>query len=79
MTRKWLAGTGIGRIHDLYATDPAVTNAVQKAVVSASRFGIGAIMGEECTHGYQKDGHTMFPAPIGSAASFDTALLGEVA
>lgn len=74
----YLAGKGIGRIHDMYATDPAVTNAVQKAVTSASRFGIGAIMGEECTHGYQKDGHTMFPAPIGSAASFDTELLGEV-
>lgn len=74
----WLAGKGIGRIHDLYATDPAVTNAVQKQVTQASRFGIGAIMGEECTHGYQKDGHTMFPAPIGSAASFDPELLGEV-
>lgn len=74
----WLAGKGIGRIHDMYATDPAVTNAVQKQVTQASRFGIGAIMGEECTHGYQKDGHTMFPAPIASAASFDPELLGEV-
>ena len=74
----WLNGSGIGRIHDVYATDPAVTNAIQREVTKASRFGIGAIMGEECTHGYQKDGHTMFPAPIGSAASFSTELLGEV-
>ena len=69
---------GIGRIHDFYAIDPAQTNAVQRAVTRSSRFGIGAIMGEECTHGYQKDGHTMFPAPIASAASFDTELLRAV-
>ena len=74
----WLAGKGIGRVHDMYATDPRMTNELQMAIMNASRFGIGAIMGEECTHGYQKDGHTMFPAPIGSAASFDTQLLQQV-
>ena len=55
----WLAGKGIGRVHDLYGTDPRVANELQRAVVRASRFGIGAILGEECTHGNQKDGHTM--------------------
>jgi sialidase-1 len=73
---RWLAGKGIGRVHDVYATDPAVANQLQRAVVNSSRFGIGAILGEECTHGYQKDGHTMFPAPIGSAASFDVVRTG---
>ena len=73
-----LDGLGIGRLHDVYCTDPRVCNEIQKAVIASSRFGIGAIIGEECTHGYQKDGHTIFPAPLSSAASFNTSLLYDI-
>jgi hypothetical protein len=36
-------GLGVGRIHDLYAQDPAVANAIQRAVVASSRHGIPAL------------------------------------
>ena len=55
------SGLGVGRIHDLYAQDPALANEIQRAVVASSRHGIPALVGEEGVHGYQKDGHTIFP------------------
>ena len=67
-------GLGVGRIHDLYAQDPAVANAIQRAVVASSRHGIPALVGEEGVHGYQNDGHTVFPSPISTAASFNGTL-----
>ena len=67
-------GLGVGRIHDLYAQDPAVANEIQRAVVASSRHGIPALVGEEGVHGYQNDGHTIFPSPIATAASFNGTL-----
>ena len=77
-SNKTLAGLGFGRLHDVYAVDPNVANDIQRAVMASSRFGIGAIFGEECTHGYQKDGHTIFPAPLSSAATFNESLLYDI-
>lgn len=67
-------GLGVGRIHDLYAQDPAVANEIQRAVVASSRHGIPALVGEEGVHGYQNDGHTIFPSPISTAAAFNASL-----
>lgn len=58
--------------------DPYLSNAVQLATAASSRFGVGAIIAEECQHGVQGDWHTMFPSPLTLAATFDTALLAEV-
>lgn len=54
-----LGGLGIGRIHDFYAQDPKVANAMQRMIVMNSRHGIPALVGEEGVHGYQGDGHTV--------------------
>lgn len=55
--------------------DPALYNTIQKAVISSSRHGIGAIFAEECQHGVQGDWHTIFPSPYTLAATFDVDLL----
>ena len=34
-------------------------------------------IGAEATHGLQADGHTIFPSPIGLAATFDAPLLRD--
>ena len=52
-------GLGVGRIHDLYAQDPAVANEIQRAVVASSRHGIPALVGEEGVHGYQARGESL--------------------
>ena len=44
--------------------DPYLSNAVQRATAASSRFGIGAIIAEECQHGVQGDSHSMFPSPL---------------
>lgn len=77
-TNKSLGNLGQGRLHDIYCTDAHVCNELQAAVANSSRFGIGAIFGEECTHGFQKDGHTIFPAPITSGATFNKSLLKDI-
>lgn len=76
--KAFLGSTGFGRLHDVYSIHPAQANALQRLVVASSRFEIGAILGEECTHGYQKDGHTLFPAPITSGMTFNTSLLHAI-
>ena len=76
--KAYVAGVGAGRLHDLYSIHPGTANEVQRLVKAGSRFGIGAIIGEECTHGYQKDGHTLFPAPITQAATWNLTLLEKI-
>jgi len=73
-----LGGLGIGRIHDFYAQDPKLANEVQRLIVMNSRHGIPALVGEEGVHGYQGDGHTVFPSPISTAASFNATLAYEI-
>ena len=72
------SGLGIGRIHALYAADPAVANQIQKAVVESSQHGLPALFGEEGVHGYQSDGHTIFPSPISTAAAFNATLAYKI-
>ena len=65
-----LFGTlGVGGVHDLYPT-PEQANAIQKWVIAHNRLGIPTLFIEEALHGY--DTGTVFPAPIGLAATYDT-------
>ncbi|MGA7524585.1 MAG: glycoside hydrolase family 3 N-terminal domain-containing protein [Acidobacteriaceae bacterium] len=59
---------GVGSIHDLYPT-PEQANAIQKWVIAHNRLGIPALFIEEGLHGYNTG--TVFPAPIGLAATWD--------
>jgi len=55
----------------LNCVDPAEINAVQKAAVEQSRLGIPVIAARDVIHGF----HTMFPIPLGQAATFDPELV----
>jgi beta-glucosidase len=59
---------GVGGIHDLYAT-PQQSNAIQSWVIAHNRLGIPALFVEEGLHGF--DTGTVFPAPIGLAATWN--------
>jgi len=72
-----LFGTlGVGGIHDLYPT-PVQANAIQQWVMAHNRLGIPTLFIEEALHGY--DTGTVFPAPIGLAATWDVELAQETA
>ena len=57
----------------------AAADAVQLFFVERTRLGIPAILFEEGVHGLMQAGATVFPQAIGLAATWDTALVGEVA
>ena len=54
-------------------------NAIQRYFVERTRLGIPIIPFEEGVHGLLAPGGTMFPAAIGLAATWDTALMRRVA
>jgi beta-glucosidase len=62
---------GVGGIHDLYPT-PEQANAIQRWLIAHNRLGLPALFIEEGLHGY--DTGTVFPAPIGLAATWDPEL-----
>ena len=69
---------GVGSIHDLNPT-PEQANAIQQWVTAHNRLGIPALFIEEGLHGF--DTGTVFPAPIGLAATWDPQIAqqtGEV-
>jgi beta-glucosidase len=55
----------------LWVIDTATINSLQRLAVEKSRLHIPAIFGYDVIHGY----HTVFPVPIGMAASWDPALV----
>jgi beta-glucosidase len=67
---------GVGGIHDLYAT-PEMANEIQRWVIAHNRLGIPALFIEEALHGY--DTGTVFPAPIGLAATWDPEIARRTA
>ena len=85
---KW---GGLGLLYGLYRADPwsgktakngipnelvpAAYNAVQRYVVSHSRFGIPALMSSECPHGHQALGGYLLPTALAMGASFDPELV----
>jgi beta-glucosidase len=73
--RLW-GGIGVGSIHDLNPT-PEQANAIQEWVIAHNRLGIPALFIEEGLHGF--DTGTVFPAPIGLAATWDPELIEQTA
>jgi beta-glucosidase len=67
---------GAGGIHDLHPT-PDQANEIQRWVIAHNRLGIPVLFIEEALHGY--DAGTVFPAPIGLAATWDTDLAQQTA
>lgn len=69
----WLAETAakgeVGSI--LNCVDPSEINAVQRAAVEESRLGIPILVSRDVIHGFR----TIFPIPIGQAATFDPAIV----
>jgi beta-glucosidase len=63
-----LGNGGVGGIHDLYPS-PVQANAIQEWVIGHNRLGIPALFIEEGLHGF--DTGTVFPAPIGLAATWN--------
>ncbi len=59
----------IGSLLNVYGASE--TNRLQKIAVEESRLGIPLIFGLDVIHGYR----TIFPIPLGSAASWDTAFV----
>lgn len=55
----------------LNCVDPAEINAVQKAAVEQSRLGIPVLVARDVIHGF----HTMFPIPLGQAATFNPEIV----
>lgn len=57
----------------LNEVDPAKINEFQRLAVEESRLGIPLLVGRDVIHGF----HTVFPIPLGLAATFDPALVEE--
>ncbi|WP_294195727.1 glycoside hydrolase family 3 N-terminal domain-containing protein [uncultured Sphingomonas sp.] len=58
----------------LFVTDPAIINRLQKVAVEEMRLKIPLIFGYDVIHGFR----TIFPVPIGNAASWDPASVEQV-
>ncbi len=70
MTGQVKAGA-VGSI--LNETDPAVVNALQRDAVENSRLGIPLIFARDVIHGFK----TIFPIPLGQAATWDPSIVEE--
>jgi beta-glucosidase len=79
-------GDGIGHVTRIGAStglrpaeSAALMNEVQRACVEGTRLGIPVVVHEESTGGYCGRDATVFPQAIGLAASWDPALVHDVA
>ena len=77
---------GLGQLTRVFGTRPvspaaglAALAELQDQVTAASRFAIPAIVHEECLTGLTAWTATVFPTPLAWGASFDPALVGEMA
>ncbi len=59
----------------LNCVDPEAINTLQRAAVEQSRLHIPLLVGRDVIHGF----HTIFPIPLGLAATFDPALVEQSA
>ena len=66
-----IAAGKVGSI--LNFVDPARINELQRTAVEKSRMGIPLLVGRDVIHGF----HTIFPIPLGQAATFDEAIVEE--
>ena len=66
-----LTTTGVGSL--LFVTDPAEINRLQRIAVEESRLKIPILFGFDVIHGLR----TIFPVPLGMAASWDPSLVEQ--
>jgi beta-xylosidase len=81
-----VAAAGLGHLTRVFGTTPVLPadgvrrlRTLQATVVGASRFGIPAIVHEECLAGLMAWTATVFPVPPAWGASFDPGLVTEMA
>jgi beta-xylosidase len=81
-----LIKNGMGQLTRVYGTRPVEPAAgmralasLQARIVTASRFGIPAVAHEECLTGFAAWTATIFPTPLAWGASFDPALVRDMA
>lgn len=60
-----------GEVGSLLNIDPKLINQIQRIALKESRLGIPLIIGRDVIHGYK----TVFPIPLGQAASFNPQVL----
>jgi beta-xylosidase len=77
---------GLGQLTRVFGTRPVEAAAgmsalasLQRTVAATNRLGIPAVAHEECLTGFAAWGATIFPTPLAWGASFDPALVGEMA
>ncbi len=80
------AGDGIGQLTRVFGTRPLTVaegvvrvRELQRSVIAGSRFGIPAIVHEECLTGFTTFQATVYPTSLAWAASFDADLVHEMA
>lgn len=71
-TEAMCGEVSVGRVGSiLNLSDPVEINKVQRAAVEQSRLGIPIVFARDVIHGF----HTIFPIPLGQAATFDAELI----
>ncbi|MFC5056434.1 glycoside hydrolase family 3 N-terminal domain-containing protein [Saccharothrix xinjiangensis] len=77
---------GIGHLIRVFGNAPVTVaegvqrlRALQERVVAGNRFGIPAIVHEECLTGFATLGATVYPTPLAWAATFDVEFVREMA
>lgn len=74
----YIGPSGIGLIHDWYPTNQSQYNDLQALHLSKARVPIPLLQTAECLHGVGSFRQSLFPSPIGLAASFDPELMYHV-
>ncbi len=77
---------GLGQLTRVFGTRPVDANEgaaalvrAQREITAASRFGIPALVHEECLAGFTTWGATAYPVPLSWGATFDPPLVEEMA
>ena len=77
---------GLGQLTRVYGSRPVrpaegarALAGLQARIMAASRFGLPAVAHEECLTGFAAWSATIYPTPLAWGASFDPALVGEMA
>lgn len=80
-----LIGSGLGQLTRPFGTNPvdpaegaAALARTQRRIVEAGRFGIPALVHEECLAGFTTWGATAYPVPLAWGATFDPDLVREM-
>ena len=81
-----LIKNGLGQLTRVFGSRPVPAAAgmralagLQARIAAGSRFGIPAVAHEECLTGFSAWGATIYPTSLAWGASFDPALVGEMA